>query len=54
MFRHQGKSRKLSHNQKIASLLSFVAGVVNVVGFIAIQILITKNKCSSYLKKYKN
>jgi uncharacterized membrane protein YoaK (UPF0700 family) len=41
MFRHQGKSRTLNHNQKIASLLSFVAGVVNVAGFIAIQKLTT-------------
>ncbi|MEO5911215.1 MAG: YoaK family protein [Pelobium sp.] len=41
MFRHQGKTRTLSHNQKIASLLSFVAGVVNVAGFIAIQRLTT-------------
>jgi uncharacterized membrane protein YoaK (UPF0700 family) len=41
MFRHQGKSRTLSHNLKIASLLSFVAGIVNVVGFLAIQRLTT-------------
>lgn len=37
MFRHQGKTRTLSHNLKIASLLSFVAGIVNVAGFLAIQ-----------------
>jgi len=41
MFRHQGDTRTLSHNKKIASLLSFVAGVVNVAGFIAIQRLTT-------------
>jgi uncharacterized membrane protein YoaK (UPF0700 family) len=41
MFRHQGKSRTLSHNLKIASLLSFVAGIVNVAGFLAIQRLTT-------------
>lgn len=41
MFRHQGKTRTLSHNKKIASLLSFVAGVVNVAGFIAVQRLTT-------------
>lgn len=41
MFRHQGKARTLSHNKKIASILSFVAGVVNVAGFIAIQRLTT-------------
>ena len=41
MFRHQGKTRTLSHNLRIASLLSFVAGLVNVAGFIAVQRLTT-------------
>lgn len=41
MFRHSGKSRTFSHNKKIASLLSFVAGVVNVAGFISVQRLTT-------------
>lgn len=41
MFRHQGKTRTLSHNKKIASLLSFVAGVVNVAGFLSVQRLTT-------------
>ena len=41
MFRHQGKTRTLSHNMKIASLLSFVAGIVNVAGFLAVQRLTT-------------
>jgi len=41
MFRHQGKTRTLSHNKKIASLLSFVAGMVNVAGFLAVQRLTT-------------
>ena len=41
MFRHQGKTRTLSHNLKIASLLSFVAGTVNVAGFFAVQCLTT-------------
>jgi uncharacterized membrane protein YoaK (UPF0700 family) len=41
MFRHQGKTRNLSHNKKIASLLSFVAGIVNVVGFLSVQRLTT-------------
>ena len=40
MFRHQGKIRTLSHNLKIASLLSFVAGIVNVGGFIAALVAI--------------
>jgi uncharacterized membrane protein YoaK (UPF0700 family) len=41
MFRHKGKSRTLKHNLRIASLLSFVAGIVNVAGFLAIQRLTT-------------
>ncbi len=41
MFRHHGNRRTLKHNLKIASLLSFVAGYVNVVGFLAIQRLTT-------------
>lgn len=41
LFRHQGKTRTLSHNLKIASLLSFVAGIVNVGGFFAVQRLTT-------------
>lgn len=41
MFRHQGKTRTIKHNLKIASLLSFVAGVVNVAGFLAVQKLTT-------------
>jgi uncharacterized membrane protein YoaK (UPF0700 family) len=41
MFRHPGKTRTLSDNKKIASLLSFVAGMVNVAGFLAVQRLTT-------------
>lgn len=41
MFRHKGKARTLRHNLRIASLLSFVAGVVNVAGFLSIQRLTT-------------
>lgn len=41
MFKHQGKTRTLNHNLKIASLLSFVAGIVNVAGFISVQQLTT-------------
>lgn len=41
MFRHHGKARTLTHNLRIASLLSFVAGLVNVAGFLAIQKLTT-------------
>lgn len=41
MFRHTGKTRTLQHNLRIASLLSFVAGIVNVAGFLSIQRLTT-------------
>lgn len=41
MFRHKGKSRTLAHNLKLASLLSFVAGIVNVSGLFAVQRLTT-------------
>jgi len=41
MFRHLGKTRTLKHNLRIASLLSFVAGIVNVAGFLAVQRLTT-------------
>jgi uncharacterized membrane protein YoaK (UPF0700 family) len=41
MFRHHGKSRTLSHNKEIATLLAFVAGIVNVVGFFAVKQLTT-------------
>jgi len=41
MFRHRGKKRTLKHNLKLSSLLSFVAGIVNVSGLFAIQRLTT-------------
>jgi uncharacterized membrane protein YoaK (UPF0700 family) len=41
MFKHHGKKRSLKHNLKIASLLSFVAGMVNVAGFFSVQTLTT-------------
>ena len=41
MFSHLGKSRTPKHNLGIASLLSFVAGLVNVVGFFSVQKLTT-------------
>lgn len=41
MFRHHGNTRTLRHNLGIASLLSFVAGIVNVAGFLAVQRLTT-------------
>lgn len=41
MFRHKGKNRTIKHNLRIAILLSFVAGMVNVTGFLAVQQLTT-------------
>lgn len=41
MFRHKGKGRTLKHNLRIASVLSFVAGIVNVAGFLSVQRLTT-------------
>lgn len=41
MFSHKGKTRTDKHNLGIASLLSFVAGLVNVVGFMAVAKLTT-------------
>ncbi|WJS93360.1 DUF1275 domain-containing protein [Flavobacterium johnsoniae] len=41
MFKHKGKKRNLKHNLKIASLLSFVAGMVNVAGFFSVKTLTT-------------
>ncbi|OKL41837.1 YoaK family protein [Pontibacter flavimaris] len=41
MFRHRGKSRTLKHNLKLASLLSGVAGIVNVSGVFALHQLTT-------------
>ena len=41
MFRHQGKTRTSKHNLQIASLLSFVAGIVNIAGFLSVQKLTT-------------
>ncbi|MCI2229002.1 DUF1275 domain-containing protein [Polaribacter sp. MSW13] len=41
MFRHQGKNRTLKHNLRIATVLSFVAGIVNVTGFLSFKQLTT-------------
>ncbi|MFC5271098.1 YoaK family protein [Adhaeribacter terreus] len=41
MFRHVGKGRTLVHNLQLASLLSLVAGIVNVSGIFALQTLTT-------------
>ncbi|MBA6154370.1 YoaK family protein [Gelidibacter maritimus] len=41
MFKHQGKKRTLQHNLRIAIVLSFVAGIVNVSGILAFNELTT-------------
>lgn len=41
MFIHHGRKRTAKHNLQIASLLSFVAGLVNVAGFLAVATLTT-------------
>ena len=41
MFIHHGKRRTRKHNVQIGSLLSFVAGIVNVAGFLAVAKLTT-------------
>lgn len=41
MFIHHGKTRTLRHNLRIASLLSFVAGIVSTAGFFSVHHLTT-------------
>lgn len=41
MFRHKGKGRTYSHNLKLASVLSGVAGVVNITGVLSVSTLTT-------------
>lgn len=41
MFRHQGKNRTFIHNLRLATLLSFVAGTVNITGVLAVNTLTT-------------
>ncbi|MCS3869394.1 uncharacterized membrane protein YoaK (UPF0700 family) [Chryseobacterium ginsenosidimutans] len=41
MFRHKGKGRTYSHNLKLASILSCVAGLVNITGVLAVSTLTT-------------
>lgn len=41
MFRHRGNRRTYLHNVRLASMLSFVAGMVNVCGILAIHVLTT-------------
>lgn len=41
MFRHKGKNRTFIHNLRLAVLLSFVAGIVNITGVLALKTLTT-------------
>ncbi|HSD06242.1 YoaK family protein [Flavobacterium sp.] len=41
MFRHQGSNRTSKHNLRLAILLSFVAGTVNITGVLAVNTLTT-------------
>ncbi|MET3037574.1 YoaK family protein [Chryseobacterium sp. NRRL B-14859] len=41
MFRHKGKGRRYSHNLKLASILSGVAGLVNITGVLSVNSLTT-------------
>jgi len=41
MFRHKGENRTFLHNLRLATLLSFVAGVVNITGVLAVKTLTT-------------
>lgn len=41
MFRHKGKGRAYSHNLKLASILSCVAGIVNITGVLSLRTLTT-------------
>lgn len=41
MFRHKGRGRTYSHNLKLASVLSGVAGVVNITGVLSVGTLTT-------------
>lgn len=41
MFKHKGKGRTYSHNLRLASILSAVAGIVNITGVLALGTLTT-------------
>ena len=41
MFRHKGKNRTYIHNLRLASLLSLVAGIVNITGVLSVKVLTT-------------
>lgn len=41
MFKHRGKNRTFGHNLRLAALLSFVAGMVNITGVLSVKVLTT-------------
>src|SRR5690554_142035 len=41
MFRHHGRGRTLSHNLRLATSLSFIAGIVNICGVFSVKTLTT-------------
>jgi len=41
MFRHRGKARTFKHNFRLATFLSFTAGLVNICGVLALGVLTT-------------
>ena len=41
MFRHKGKTRTFKHNLRLAALLSFIAGLVNITGVLFLNVLTT-------------
>lgn len=41
MFRHKGSRRTFSHNLRLASTLSFIAGIVNIAGVLSVATLTT-------------
>lgn len=41
MFRHKGKNRTFAHNLRLATLLSFIAGIVNITGVLSVKTLTT-------------
>ena len=41
MFRHKGTRRTFSHNLRLASTLSFIAGIVNIAGVLSVSTLTT-------------
>ena len=41
MFRHKGNRRTYKHNLRLASMLSFIAGIVNICGVLSFNILTT-------------